>query len=156
MIHTPTHLYCPTNPISLSHPTLHSTQDEFSQIHPNSLSNRTIRSIIQFIQRKANHHPIPLPHLSFSLSPAQNSQMNKWNSNIKHRNRNHSPALHSEWNGRMSKDVRRKRLAFNTLNPSTTLNDAWVDLNRGIVNCDTMFYPTASRKAIYNIDSISS
>ena len=76
MIHTPTHLYCPTNPIPTLHLTLYYTQSEFSEIHPNSLSNRAVRSAIQHIQREVNQHPIPLSHLSFSLSPFQNNQMN--------------------------------------------------------------------------------
>ena len=76
MIHTSTHPISPTNPIPTLQPTLHSTQNEFSEIHPNSLSNRAIRSTTQSIQREVNHHPIPLLYLSFSLSPFQNNQMN--------------------------------------------------------------------------------
>ena len=72
MIHTSTHLMFPTNTIPTLHPTLYETQSEFSEIHPNSFSNRALRSIIQSIQRKVNQHPKPFLFLSFSLSPFQN------------------------------------------------------------------------------------
>ena len=76
MIHTSTHPISPANPIPTLQPTLYETQSEFSEIHPNSFSNTAIRSVIQFIQRETNHHPKPFLYLSFSLSPAQNNQMN--------------------------------------------------------------------------------
>ena len=76
MIRTPFHPIFPANLTPTLHLTLYETQSEFSEIHPNSFSNRTIRSAIQSIQREANHHPKPLLYLSFSLSPFQNNHMN--------------------------------------------------------------------------------
>ena len=76
MIHTSTHPISPTNTIPTLHPTLYKTQSEFSEIHPNSFSNRTIRSVIQSIQSNVNQHTKLILSLPFSLSPFQNNQMN--------------------------------------------------------------------------------
>ena len=57
MIHTPVHTISLTNLIPTLHLTLNETQSEFSEIHSNSLFNRTIRSAIQSIQNEISHLP---------------------------------------------------------------------------------------------------
>ena len=57
MIRTPFHTISLTNLIPTLHLILYETQSEFSEIHSNSLFNRTIRSAIQSIQNEMNHLP---------------------------------------------------------------------------------------------------
>ena len=95
MIHTPFHPISLTNHIPTLHVTLYLTQSEFSEIHPNSLFTRTIRSTIQYPQGEMKYHPKPFFFPSFSPSPLQNNQMNRWNSNTTNRNRNRYLVFHS-------------------------------------------------------------
>ena len=75
MIHIPVHTISPTNIIPTLHPTLLWTQSEFSEIHSNSLFNRTIRSTIQCTQDGINHYP---KHSSISHSHPLLSKTTKW------------------------------------------------------------------------------
>ena len=102
MIHTSFQPVSPTNPIPTLHLTLSKTRREFSEIHSNSLFNRTTHSTIQYPQCEINHYPKTFLYLSFSPSPFQNNQMNRYNSYTTHRNCKRSLIFHSECNERMS------------------------------------------------------
>lgn len=63
-------------PTPVPHTSIHWNQTGFVEIHPSSLFNRTVRSVVQHTQCEIKCYPKPLPFLSFSLFPFQNDRMN--------------------------------------------------------------------------------
>ena len=98
-IRTPLHLNSPTNLTPTLHPTLHSTQNEFSEIHPNSLSTSTTHPPISPVQIQPKIlHFIPFISSVSFFPPSHNTHHSQ---SPKHTNTAHlnqtSIAFHSTW-----------------------------------------------------------